>query len=321
MIGCGTATFTDPDEYRLSVPGATIDLVLTGSDRFRARVTWVNLPRLALALVEESVGRIAVVSLSSKRVFVSFPLRGDPLPIWNGVEVRPGEMVLHGRGERFHQRTTKGARWGLVSLTEHDLAGYGRALLQERLVLPQAMAFLRPPSRVGADFGRLHRQACRLAQTKPDVTAHPEVARALAQGLIHALVSCVTARPVRECTTGQHCAEIMDRFEQVLALHRGGPPPTAERCAAVGASERTLRACCSAFLGIGPVGYDRLRRLNMVHSALLRSDGATTTIAMVAREHGFAEPRRFAAAYRAVFGESPAATLERSHCDVRMPVS
>ena len=72
---------------------------------------------------------------------------------------------------------------------------------------------------------------------------------------------------------------------------------------------------------MGPVAYDRLRRLNLVHSALLRNDRATTTIAMVAREYGFSEPARFAAAYRAVFGKSPSTTMRGRPLTVRVPAS
>src|SRR5215510_4794510 len=58
MIGCGTTTFTAPDDYPGSMPEAAIDLVLTSSERFQDRVTWVKLRRLGLARLEESAQRI-----------------------------------------------------------------------------------------------------------------------------------------------------------------------------------------------------------------------------------------------------------------------
>jgi AraC-like DNA-binding protein len=313
MIGCGTATFTDPDDYRASVPGAAIDLVLTGSDRFRARVTWVNMRRLNLVRLEESVARVAAVSLAPTRLFVSFPLNRDPGPVWNGKTLRRGEMVLHRRGEHFHQRTAGPCRWGLTSLAPGDFTTYSQALLGAVSAPPHVTQILRPSPRPIDEFLRLHHQACRLAQTNPDIAAHLEVARALEQGLIHALINCIApGQPRSPSSTRLRHADIMARLEQVLAAHDDKPLPVAKLCAAIGVPERTLRACCADLMGMSPVRYARLRRLNLVRSALLRANPNAANVTTVARQYGFSELGRFAAAYRAVFGEAPSETLRRT---------
>src|SRR5260370_38201378 len=89
-----------------------------------------------------------------------------------------------------------------------------------------------------------------------------------------------------------------------------------ELCAGAGVPERTLRMCCADFLGMSPTGYARLRRLNLVRSALLRNSPTTTTIGTLAREYGFSELGRFAAAYRAGFGEPPPTTLQNGPSSV-----
>jgi len=53
-------------------------------------------------------------------------------------------------------------------------------------------------SRDAARLRRLHAQACRLAETKPKILTHPEVARAIEQGLLLPLVTCLTAAKVQE---------------------------------------------------------------------------------------------------------------------------
>ena len=311
MIGCGTTTYTDPDAYGVNVPGATIELVVTGAGPFRARLTWVNLRRLRLALVDEARPRAAFLSLTPVSVFVSFPLSNDPPVVWNGVPMRRGELVLHGRRDHIHQRSTGSSRWGLIALARDDLAAYGQALLGTPLALPQTARFLRPPRSAMADILRLHTQACRLARTRPDMLTHPEVAHAFEQGLIHALVNGLAGKETCDgAATRQRHAEIMARFEDVLASQGDRRLSMSELTAAVGVPERTLRLCCAEFLGMSPTAYLRLRRLNLVRSALLRSNSRTETIATVARQHGFSELGRFAAAYRAVFGEAPSATLQ-----------
>ena len=90
-------------------------------------------------------------------------------------------------------------------------------------------------------------------------------------------------------------------------------PPTAPELARLtGVSERTLRTIFHAEFGVGPVTYLRRRRLDAVRADLLALDpGAATTVADVAHRHGFAHAGRFAAEYRARFGETPSATLGR----------
>lgn len=314
MIGCGTNTFSDPEDYRGGVAGLDIDLVLTGSDPFRSSVTWLKTDRLRLVRLVESAPRVAFVALAPALVHVSFPLHGDPRPVWNGVRLSRGEVVLHGCGESFHQWTVGTTRWGLIGLAPEHLRAYGRTLSGRDLLAPRAARFVRP-SAAARDLLRLHTQACDLVRSKPDLMAHREVARSLEQDLVHALVNVLAGGESRSAATRQRHADIMVRFERVLARQDGRQLPTPELCAAVGVPERTLRMCCTEFVGRSPAHYARLRRLNRARSALIRSAAATTSIATIARTCGFSEPGRFATAYRTVFGEAPSATLRRSRVD------
>lgn len=90
------------------------------------------------------------------------------------------------------------------------------------------------------------------------------------------------------------------------------PPAAAELARLTGVSERTLRTIFHAEFGVGPVTYLRRRRLDAVHRDLRDLDPAHgTTVTDVAHRHGFAHAGRFAAEYRARFGETPSATLGR----------
>jgi AraC-like DNA-binding protein len=83
----------------------------------------------------------------------------------------------------------------------------------------------------------------------------------------------------------------------------------AELCVATGASDRTLRACCKAHLGMGPTRYLWLRRMHLARHALRMADPTATTAISVGTDYGFRELGRFSVAYRSPFGESPSATL------------
>jgi AraC-like DNA-binding protein len=314
MIGCGTATFTDPEDVRVNVPGVSINFVLTSRCNFKVRLTWVNIRRLHLARCEESAPRVAFVVLARGPVFVSFPIRHDPPAVWSGIEMRSGEIVLHGYGDHTYQRTSGAGRWGLISLAPQDLADFSQALNHVKLSPPPATKILRPPSKLVAELLRLHARANRLAETKPDMIAHREVARALEHDSLYALVNCLTAdEAYPEVGARQHHAQIMARFENVLASPDGAPRSMPEIAAATGVPERTLRKCCAEFLGMSPGQYARLRRLNLVRAALRRADPATTSVAAIARQYGISELGRFAVAYRTVFGEAPSTTLRGVH--------
>src|SRR5262249_16045180 len=164
-----------------------------------------------------------------------------------------------------------------------------------------------------AQLLRLHAQACRLAETKPEMIAHPEVARALEQDLLHALITCIATDHVHDPPDAKwRHWKIMVRFEEVLSANFALPFLMPDLGALVGWREGTLSLCGAEVLGMGPSRYLRLRRLNMVRAHLRRADPTAANVAEVARRHGFSELGRFAAVYRAVFGETPSTTLLRS---------
>jgi AraC-like DNA-binding protein len=322
MIGCGTTTYTEPDAFRVSVPDVAANLVVTGPGTFRSRLTWVNMRRLRLLLVEATRPRIAFVSLGPAPLFVSLAVDSRASVMFNGVPMRSGMVVLHARPDQFHQRSTGPIRWGLIALSPSHFAAHARALLGAEPAWPKTSKILRPPSSVFAEIRRLHTKACGLAKTRPDMLSHHQVARALEQDLLHALVSALAEPEAWEGTAKrQQHAVIMAKFEKVLDAQGDRKLSMADLSVGTGVPERTLRHFCYEFLGLSPLVYARLRRLNLVRAALLRSDPAIATVSGVARQHGFSELGRFAAAYRAAFGESPSTTLQGRSLTGRSPKS
>ena len=106
---------------------------------------------------------------------------------------------------------------------------------------------------------------------------------------------------------------IIVRFEALLQAKPHQNLGITEICEALGVSDRTLRLCCEEQLGLSPTKYLRLRRMQLVRRALWREEPDTAKVSEVAQRYGygFRELGRFAANYRAVFGELPSATLLR----------
>ena len=235
------------------------------------------------------------------------------MPRWRGTELQPGDIMFHSLGERLHQTTAGGSVWSLITLDPVLLDDYSRVLFERPLSPPGEGRVLRPAKRNVARLRRLHAQACRLAETRPKMLAHPEVARAIEKDLIHALVSCLIRVKVNEeGAAKRHHTRVMIRFEEVLADHLGRMPRMPELCERVGVSDRTLRSSCIEFLAISPARYVLLRRLNAARRALRHADPDLANVAELARLNGFTHPGRFAEMYRAAFDESPSSTLRQA---------
>lgn len=259
MIGCGTSTFTDPLDFCTPGIGLDVAFTLTGAENFRAHLVWASLPSTCLLTIEERAPRIAFLSLPSGRACVSFPLRNDPPSFWNGVRLRRGALVLHAPADRFYLRTTGSARWGLMAMASSHFAENANALLGKDIALPARSSILRLTRDIADDFLRLHVQALRLVEDRPDIFAHPEVARALEQDLVSALVHGLQAAEGPTDTANPRQAETMARFEDAIVLARRWPTSIAELCRAVGVSPQTLRRSSTAIIGFSPTQYMQLK--------------------------------------------------------------
>ncbi len=131
MPGSGTRTFLEPDHYEASLRQAQIEILIALSSKFKARLTWAELHDLQVFRCEEDFPRVAYVRLAPQLSFVTFPAHSGPLPVWGGTELRPGEIVLHGRGERLHQSTPGSFVWNVIALDPAQLEQYGSGSLRK----------------------------------------------------------------------------------------------------------------------------------------------------------------------------------------------
>jgi len=220
---------------------------------------------------------------------------------WGGLELQPGDIVFHSRGERMHQRTSGTWHWESISQTPQHLAACIKDPIGTDLVAPQAGQVLRLLASILAPVRRLHADACRLVEKKPELIALPAVAHALEQDLIYALVTCLSGPDRQHSAPLSATGLTMRQFEDALAVHPERSPALQELCKTIGVPERTLRVCCTEFLGMAPTRYFRLRRLGMVRATLRRADPATANVSDIAARYGFRQSGKFAAKYRAVF--------------------
>ena len=238
--------------------------------------------------------------------------------LWGGAEMGPTNITRHSEGQSSFQRSSGSACWGAMSLPMEDMASVGTAIAGCDLPPPRDVLTVTPPPSAMTKLQRLHAAAGQLAEDAPEIIANPEAARGLEQALIQAMMDCLGGAEVREDRSAlRHHAIVLRRFRRAVEANPDRTLYLAELCAAAGASDRTLRACCQEFLGMSPMRYLWLRRMHLARRALRVADPGAATVTEIATNYGFWELGRFSVAYRSLFGESPSASLQRPSEDPR----
>lgn len=161
------------------------------------------------------------------------------------------------------------------------------------------------------------------------------------QALVRSVTDWLDA-PDRHCFVGDRCASertasVIDSALNALLSHRDLPRrpslPACRRrelarrardymeenldralsrtelCTLAGTPSRSLDAAFRELYGASPVAYHRLIRLNRVRGELKSRDARESTVSEVACDFGFNHFGRFSGTYKALFGETPSATL------------
>ena len=212
MPGSRASVFGEAEDFQaaLSTDGVTGFLV-TGRGPFRARMTQVRLEGWRLAAVEETLSRIAFVTVPAGMQLVSFPIDGGPSPIWGGIEIARGEMITFGPGQQVHARTIGPCHWGAIQVPNLQLVDYGRTLNGARFVVPP-VARWRPQRATVRELRNLHRAATRLAEARSGALTDRQAAYGLEQQLLHALIECFAEGVEEETATGRRHRDILVRL-------------------------------------------------------------------------------------------------------------
>jgi AraC-like DNA-binding protein len=305
MPASGSSIFTDADGYQAGI-GDLLDLLVLRPRGFQARLTWLDLPSLHLVRAQESSFRVAFAALPQEMVFVTFSTAQDSRLIYRGAELAFSDIILHSQGERGHQRTAGASRWGSISLTPASLARFCWSLAGQTLGPPTVGQVLRPSIADRRRLQRLHAQAGRIAEKNLESFANKEVVRAVEQDLILALVNCLTTGAAQKGSRLRHQqASLMVRVEALLASHPHRLLRLRDICSELSTSVSTLNASCAAVLGMGLGGYQRLRRLKLVRTELMRARSGAVDGAELVRRYGFSDLHRFAIEYWKAYGEMP----------------
>lgn len=143
----------------------------------------------------------------------------------------------------------------------------------------------------------------------PSTQAADFLQRSIIEAFVVDLMSALPSGNVVSHYTG---ARLVNEAENYVDAAGRRPVHISELCSALKVSRRTLHRSFADTVGVGPSAYLRRRRLSAIRSVLRQCDPRTISIGDVAFQHGFLETGRFAAYYRAHFGETPSETCRSS---------
>lgn len=315
MPSSAVRSFSDPDDYAASIRQGTVELTVIERGRFEAKLVRIDLDRVWMQRFTESTARVLHVAGWGGRSAVAFLSEPGPSLLWAGAEMGVGDLVRPGDDQSYHHRISGPSAFATMSLPIEDMASLGAETAGLDLGPLLAELTYRPAPHAIGRLRRLHAAVGRLAEEAPEIVANPEAARGMEQALIGAMLDCLADEPLHpdRAAQGQH-AVVMRRFRRIMEENPERPLFIPEICKAIRVPERTLRLCCQEHLGMSPKRYLMLRRVHLARRALRRA-ARSETVTDVATRYGFWQLGRFAVEYRALFAETPSATLRRQPDD------
>jgi AraC-like DNA-binding protein len=312
MPSSSVQTFTDPDDYAGSLQATIAELTIIERGSFAAKLIRVKLHRQWMQRFSEVLPRIGHYTNAAERAVITFRTRPGPSLIAAGLDMRMSNILFHNDAQEYFRRSAGPVDFASMSLPVEDLAIAGAAIAGHELRPPNDALSLEPLPPAKARLLELHAAAGKLAEYAPAVIANADAAHGLEQAVIEATVDCLGAAAIGEDSSARRRhSRIMRRFHSTLEECPEQALFIPEICRAIGASRRTLQTCCEEQLGTGPRRYLLLRRMGLARRALRASAPRETTVTEIATRYGFWQFGRFAVEYRALFGESPSATLAR----------
>ena len=305
-------SFTDCDGFSELLRHEDAEIIQTGSGRFSNELLLAPLETTLFRYGVRSTPWIARATGYAGHVSLLLDLHYRQPVLINGLRKDGSRsLTLYGSSAEHHSVVVDPGQYAYIPFPIAQLEAAAQAAQLSRLpVTDGGCALLTPGSRQFSHLCETVQSIRRLAEQSPEAFLQEEtksaIERALTTALILALSSCEKeGRAV-------HAAErsrILRRAQDYLHDRYHQPVYMLELCAAVGAPERTVRDVFLRQLGIPPMRYLKLRRLNDARAMLKLGDPPTTSVKAVALTAGFWDLGRFAVDYKSLFGESPSTTL------------
>jgi AraC-like DNA-binding protein len=304
-----TVPINGPDSLRKVTRGADLEGVQLKPGKLRGFIKHFGIGNLEISLGRfNSETRVRGVMHQEKVVLSTILDSAGRVTQW-WKDVLPGDVVIFPAGVEFDGISTGGAGYLAVSIPLPELSSMLGS--EEDLADPTFWDKKRVSNLDPLIGGEMRQRLMGIVSgieqkfTAPSDQAGHFLQRSIIEPFVFGLTSALPPRSGRSYTG----ARLVSETEDYMDAAAGRPVHISELSSALNVSRRSLHRAFADTLGIGPAAYLRSRRLSAIRLVLTRSDPAAISIGDLAFEYGFPEAGRFAAYYRAHFGETPSETL------------
>jgi len=306
-----------PDDLRQTTRGSDVEIVQLKPGKLLGSIKHFGIGNLEISLGRFDSSVRMRGSLHQERIVLGTILDSASRVTQWWKDVRRGDIGVFPALGEFDAIHSGGADYLLVSIALPELL----AMLggEEHLADPafwNTKRVYNPDSLVGAEMlQRLIGIISRIERTftVPSDQAVDFLQRSIIESFVFGLMRSLPPASGRSYTG----ARLVSEAEDYIDASEGRPVHISELCSALKVSRRSLHRAFADTLGLGPAVYLRRRRLSAIRAILSRCDAATISIGDLAFEYGFPETGRFAAYYRAHFGETPSETLRSRSVSAR----
>lgn len=155
----------------------------------------------------------------------------------------------------------------------------------------------------------------KLVQNRPEILTKENAIRMLSDSILRLAYNVlkVTITSKNMLASQSNRLQGVRRVVDYLHCFSADVPTIPELCKIAKLNERNLQYAFKKHLGVTPIRYLRLVRLNGVRRDLLSSHPKKNRIVDIALDWGFIELGRFSGEYRQLFQELPSITLEKNY--------
>lgn len=293
----------EPEEFGIAVSGAHLTVEFLARQTVPALIEQVQTPNWALDFYQTEVK--ARVHAPLPPGWASLGLMRSAAPsTWYGQAATRGGLVCHEPGLAIDGCINPGFSCLAIGVPAASWEK-GRLLAGvERTSLGARTAFALPPE--GYEHLEQRLQTLERALKRPDLT--PQATALVAWDIANFITLMVTKAWELASTAAvprdslRNRVRLARRAEAWMREHLGQCVQVPDVCLALRVSRRELEYAFRAAFNESPRDFLQALRLNAIRRALPRTEA---TVLQVAMEHGVTHPGRFAAHYRAMFGEAP----------------
>jgi AraC-like DNA-binding protein len=310
-----TETYREPEELEHAIPGLQLRATPLAKGAFHARlVTW-SLDGLVFQTGSCSP---LVIEFSTGQDVSAFqvPLLNRQDLLLNGRLASGHAVGLYGGGAELLRANHLNSTYGTLVMPMHTVEALLCPPAGLAIARPSADAMLIAEARPWRRMAGVIEAASSLTTQAPGDLAAAAPLAGLRASLLDAaravLEHGTDTESVRRLNARQGWARIVREADAYLRAHAHRAIYTEELCTQLGVSPASLAEAFRQVMGTTPHRFLKLRRMAMVRAALRSAEGTPPLVKSVALDHGFWHLGQFALDYRAMYGETPSATLARA---------